>query len=93
MKRFRLLVYVMSPLQVLLYGAALFVGLNAVGVDLTGLAFLSGAIGVGLGFGLLHGFGFAGALSGFLKPKKLLELKTLVRSFKQNCESELSLLF
>jgi small-conductance mechanosensitive channel len=35
-----------------LYGAALFVGLNAVGVDLTGLAFLSGAIGVGLGFGL-----------------------------------------
>lgn len=39
-------------LQVLLYGAALFIGLNAVGVDLTGLAFLSGAIGVGLGFGL-----------------------------------------
>lgn len=39
-------------LQVVLYGAALFIGLNAVGVDLTGLAFLSGAIGVGLGFGL-----------------------------------------
>ncbi|QIZ82572.1 mechanosensitive ion channel family protein [Thalassovita gelatinovora] len=39
-------------LQVLLYGAAVFIGLQAVGFDLTGLAFLSGAIGVGLGFGL-----------------------------------------
>ena len=36
-------------LQVLLYGAAFFIGLRAVGVDLTGLAVLSGAIGVGLG--------------------------------------------
>jgi small-conductance mechanosensitive channel len=39
-------------LQVLLYGVAFFAGLRAVGVDLTGLAVLSGAIGVGLGFGL-----------------------------------------
>ena len=39
-------------LQVMLYGAAFFIGLKAVGVDLTGLAVLSGAIGVGLGFGL-----------------------------------------
>ncbi|MBF9032952.1 mechanosensitive ion channel [Rhodobacterales bacterium HKCCE2091] len=39
-------------MQVLLYGAAVFVGLRLVGVDLTGLAVLSGAIGVGLGFGL-----------------------------------------
>jgi len=39
-------------LQILLYGAAFFIGLKAVGVDLTGLAVLSGAIGVGLGFGL-----------------------------------------
>ena len=38
--------------QVLLYGAAIFVGLKAIGVDLTGLAVLSGAIGLGLGFGL-----------------------------------------
>ncbi|MBF9031227.1 mechanosensitive ion channel [Rhodobacterales bacterium HKCCE3408] len=38
--------------QLLLYGAAIFIGLRAVGVDLTGLAVLSGAIGVGLGFGL-----------------------------------------
>jgi small-conductance mechanosensitive channel len=45
-------VLVIKAVQVVLYGAALFVGLNAVGVDLTGLAFLSGAIGVGLGFGL-----------------------------------------
>ncbi|MGR3492216.1 MAG: mechanosensitive ion channel family protein, partial [Shimia sp.] len=45
-------VLVIKLLQALLYGAALFFGLQAVGVDLTGLAFLSGAIGVGLGFGL-----------------------------------------
>ncbi|WP_343080578.1 mechanosensitive ion channel family protein [Ostreiculturibacter nitratireducens] len=39
-------------LQILLYGSAFFIGLKAVGFDLTGLAVLSGAIGVGLGFGL-----------------------------------------
>ena len=39
-------------LQISLYGAAFFIGLKAVGFDLTGLAVLSGAIGVGLGFGL-----------------------------------------
>jgi len=39
-------------LQVLLYGAAFFIGLKATGFDLTGLAVLSGAIGIGLGFGL-----------------------------------------
>jgi small-conductance mechanosensitive channel len=45
-------VLVVKVLQVLLYGAAFFIGLRSVGVDLTGLAVLSGAIGVGLGFGL-----------------------------------------
>ncbi|MGR3436127.1 MAG: mechanosensitive ion channel family protein [Shimia sp.] len=45
-------VLIVKLLQVGLYGAAIFVGLGAAGVDLTGLAFLSGAIGVGLGFGL-----------------------------------------
>ena len=45
-------VLVVKFLQVLLYGTAFFIGLRAVGVDLTGLAVLSGAIGVGLGFGL-----------------------------------------
>ena len=39
-------------LQVILFGAAFFIALKFVGVDLTGLAVLSGAIGVGLGFGL-----------------------------------------
>ncbi|MDQ2095886.1 mechanosensitive ion channel family protein [Rhodalgimonas zhirmunskyi] len=39
-------------MQSLLYAAAIFIGLKAIGVDLTGLAVLSGAIGVGLGFGL-----------------------------------------
>ncbi|WP_372612266.1 mechanosensitive ion channel family protein [Aquicoccus sp.] len=38
--------------QVLLYGLAGYIGLKAIGLDLTGLAVLSGAIGVGLGFGL-----------------------------------------
>ena len=45
-------VLVVKFLQILLYGSALFIGLKATGVDLTGLAVLSGAIGVGLGFGL-----------------------------------------
>jgi small-conductance mechanosensitive channel len=45
-------VLVVKFLQVMLYGAAFFIGLQTIGVDLTGLAFLSGAIGVGLGFGL-----------------------------------------
>jgi len=45
-------VLVVKFLQVLLYGAAFFIGLKAIGADLTGLAVLSGAIGVGLGFGL-----------------------------------------
>ncbi len=39
-------------LQLALYGSAFFIGLKAVGFDLTGLAVLSGAIGVGIGFGL-----------------------------------------
>jgi small-conductance mechanosensitive channel len=39
-------------MQVILYGFAFFIGLKAVGFDLTGLAVLSGAIGIGLGFGL-----------------------------------------
>jgi len=39
-------------LQIVLYSAAFFIGLKAVGFDLSGLAVLSGAIGVGLGFGL-----------------------------------------
>lgn len=38
--------------QVILYGAAFFILVKAIGFDLTGLAVLSGAIGVGLGFGL-----------------------------------------
>ncbi|MEM7641094.1 MAG: mechanosensitive ion channel domain-containing protein [Pseudomonadota bacterium] len=45
-------VLVVKMLQIILYAGAFFIGLKAVGVDLTGLAVLSGAIGVGLGFGL-----------------------------------------
>ncbi|WP_353312072.1 MULTISPECIES: mechanosensitive ion channel family protein [unclassified Shimia] len=39
-------------LQVFIYATAFFVGLKIIGFDLQGLAFLTGFIGVGLGFGL-----------------------------------------
>ncbi|MFV0301977.1 MAG: mechanosensitive ion channel family protein [Paracoccus sp. (in: a-proteobacteria)] len=39
-------------LQVVLFSVAIIVGLKAVGLDLTGLAVFSGAVGIGLGFGL-----------------------------------------
>ncbi len=45
-------VLAIKMLQIVLFGAAFFIGLKAVGFDLTGLAVLSGAIGVGIGFGL-----------------------------------------
>jgi len=45
-------VLVVKLLQTILYAGAFFLALKTVGVDLTGLAVLSGAIGVGLGFGL-----------------------------------------
>ncbi|NKX43084.1 mechanosensitive ion channel [Roseibacterium sp. KMU-115] len=45
-------VLIVKLTQLGLYGLAIFVGLRATGIDLTGLAVLSGAIGVGLGFGL-----------------------------------------
>lgn len=45
-------VLAVKGVQVLFYGFAFFMGVKAVGIDLTGLAVLSGAIGVGLGFGL-----------------------------------------
>lgn len=45
-------VLAIKVMQIGLYGMAAFLGLKAIGFDLTGLAVLSGAIGVGLGFGL-----------------------------------------
>ena len=45
-------VLAVKGVQLALYGFAFFMGVKAVGIDLTGLAVLSGAIGVGLGFGL-----------------------------------------
>ncbi|WP_298921759.1 mechanosensitive ion channel domain-containing protein [uncultured Roseobacter sp.] len=45
-------VLTVKAVQTILYGCAFFIGIKAVGIDLTGLAVLSGAIGVGLGFGL-----------------------------------------
>ncbi|MBE0412111.1 mechanosensitive ion channel domain-containing protein [Yoonia sp.] len=45
-------VLLIKAVQFGLYGFAFFIGVRALGIDLTGLAVLSGAIGVGLGFGL-----------------------------------------
>ncbi|MEQ6249341.1 mechanosensitive ion channel domain-containing protein [Sulfitobacter sp. HNIBRBA3233] len=45
-------VLAVKGVQLFMYGFAFYIGINAVGIDLTGLAVLSGAIGVGLGFGL-----------------------------------------
>nr|WP_243144924.1 mechanosensitive ion channel domain-containing protein [Litoreibacter roseus] len=45
-------VLIVKMLQIAFYGLAFYLGVKAVGLDLTGLAVLSGAIGVGLGFGL-----------------------------------------
>uniref|UniRef100_UPI00406CB008 mechanosensitive ion channel family protein n=1 Tax=Phaeobacter sp. PT47_59 TaxID=3029979 RepID=UPI00406CB008 len=39
-------------IQLALYGLAVVVSIRAIGFDLTGLAVLSGAVGVGIGFGL-----------------------------------------
>ncbi len=45
-------VLAIKGLQVIVYGVAFFIAVDATGIDLTGLAVLSGAIGVGIGFGL-----------------------------------------
>ena len=45
-------VLIVKVAQIGFYGLAFYIGVKAVGIDLTGLAVLSGAIGVGLGFGL-----------------------------------------
>ena len=45
-------VLAVKGVQLALYGIAFYLGVKALGIDLTGLAVLSGAIGVGLGFGL-----------------------------------------
>ena len=41
-----------KTVQVLVYGFVFLMGIRALGIDLTGIAILSGAIGVGIGFGL-----------------------------------------
>jgi small-conductance mechanosensitive channel len=45
-------VLTIKTIQVVVYGIVFLVGIRALGFDLTGLALLSGAIGVGIGFGL-----------------------------------------
>ena len=45
-------VLVAKLLQIVLFTLAIIIGLRSIGVDLTGLAVFSGAVGVGLGFGL-----------------------------------------
>ncbi len=45
-------VLAIKAIQVLFYGIVVLVGIRALGFDLTGLALVSGAVGVGIGFGL-----------------------------------------
>ncbi|MFL4469239.1 mechanosensitive ion channel family protein [Tateyamaria armeniaca] len=45
-------VLITKVVQIVFYALAFFIGVRSLGIDLTGLAVLSGAIGVGLGFGL-----------------------------------------
>ncbi|TKW66599.1 MAG: mechanosensitive ion channel [Paracoccus denitrificans] len=45
-------VLVAKLLQIVLFTLAIIIGLRSIGVDLTGLAVFSGAVGVGIGFGL-----------------------------------------
>jgi small-conductance mechanosensitive channel len=45
-------VLIIKVVQVVFYAIAFFAAVRALGIDLTGLAVLSGAIGVGIGFGL-----------------------------------------
>ena len=45
-------VLIVKAVQIAIYAIAFYAGVRALGIDLTGLAVLSGAIGVGLGFGL-----------------------------------------
>lgn len=45
-------VLAIKAVQVVFYGIVVLVGIRALGFDLTGLALVSGAIGVGIGFGL-----------------------------------------
>ncbi|PUB10905.1 mechanosensitive ion channel family protein [Yoonia sediminilitoris] len=45
-------VLIIKGVQIAFFGAAFYIGVRSLGIDLTGLAVLSGAIGVGLGFGL-----------------------------------------
>ena len=45
-------VLTVKAVQILIYGLVFYIGIKSLGINLTGLAVLSGAIGVGLGFGL-----------------------------------------
>ncbi|MGD9293611.1 MAG: mechanosensitive ion channel [Roseobacter sp.] len=45
-------VLTVKAVQILIYGLVFYVAIKSLGINLTGLAVLSGAIGVGLGFGL-----------------------------------------
>jgi small-conductance mechanosensitive channel len=71
-------------IRIALISVALLIGLNAVGIDLTAFAVFSGAVGVGIGFGLqkiVSNFvsGIILLLERSIKPGDVIEVGSLAR--------------
>ena len=58
--------------KIFVVSIAIIAAMNSVGIDLTGLAVFSGAVGVGIGFGLQKIF--ANLISGSIKPGDVIEV-------------------
>jgi len=73
-------VLISKVLKFVLITIAVLFAINAVGIDLTGVALLTGALGVGLGFGLQRPFsnlisGVIMLLDGSIRPGDVIELE------------------
>lgn len=87
-----------KAVSIVCFGVAIFISIDAVGLDLSGLAFLSGAIGVGIGFGLRNIFsnlvsGVILLLDKSIKPGDTIEVSGvygLIRSINARFVSVIS---
>lgn len=80
-------VLVQKTIRVVLYAAALVFALSSIGIDLSAFAFLGGAIGVGLGFGLqkiVSNFisGIIIVLDKSIKPGDVIEIEDVFGTVK-----------